>query len=91
MASAAHFAFAETVPALASAAGRIGSNDVRAPLDRYERRQQAITKYAEAYRQPDKGNAAVKLRSGENSRPTHSELPGQCRVKDRFCTEYSAT
>lgn len=51
VASAARFALAETVPALATAADRIASDDVRALLDRYEQRQEAITKYAEAYRQ----------------------------------------
>jgi len=50
VASAARFSLARAVPALAPAADRIGSDDMQALLGRYEQRQTAITKYADAYR-----------------------------------------
>ncbi|MDX9912078.1 MAG: polynucleotide kinase-phosphatase [Phycisphaerales bacterium] len=49
--SAARFTLAEAVPALGAAAERIGGDEIRDLLARYEARRASITKYTDAYRQ----------------------------------------
>ena len=49
--SSARFALAEVVPVLATAAERIGGDELGALLARYESRQASIEKYTRAYRQ----------------------------------------